>query len=105
MWDSFVVHVLHPEGNLSIYFTRLFLFYSLLLYDLVEQVSLLSILHDQIELLLCLNYLIQLDYEGMPKFFHDFQLSADSDNICVLEDKIFLQYFYSYMLLSELMES
>jgi hypothetical protein len=40
----------------------------------------------------------------MPEFFHDFQLSTDSDYVTVFEDKIFLKNFYCDLLVGKFME-
>lgn len=90
MGDTFRVKIIHSKNNLGVNFGSLSLFDSFLVDNLLKQITSLSVLHDKIKLFGSLNNLIQLYYKGMSQFFHDFKFPSDSNNICVLEDKIFL---------------
>lgn len=93
MNHPFWVEVLQSEGNLSIYDGGLGLVYSFFVDDFIKKVSALGVFHDEVELFGGFNDLVQLDDEGMPEFFHDFEFTCDSNDICVLEDEIFFEYF------------
>lgn len=66
----------------------------LLVNDLVEEVTTLCVLHDEVELFRGLDDLVELDDKGVSQFFHYLELSGYSDDIGVLKDKVFLENLY-----------
>ena len=97
MGYTFFVNILHSKCNLRVYAGSLFFFDSLLFDNFFKQISSLGVLHNEVKFLLGLYDFVELDYEGMPKLFHDFKFSTDPDDIIVLKDEIFFEYFYCYI--------
>lgn len=66
------------------------LFNSLISHNVVKQLSSACILHNQIELLWSLNYLIELNNVGMSNEFEDMNFSCDSLHVTYILDLVLL---------------
>ena len=53
---------------------------------IIEELTILAILHDQEKLALSLNNFVKLDYVRMPNLFEDLDLSAYSLDILLIFD-------------------
>jgi len=60
-------------------------------YNIVEEFTILAVLHDEEELTLSLNDLVQLDDVGMPDLLEDLDLAADSLNVFLVFNSWFLK--------------
>ena len=63
-------------------------------YNIVEEFTILAVLHDEEELTLSLNDLVQLDDVGMPDLLEDLDLAADSLNVFLVFNSWFLKNLY-----------
>jgi len=70
---------------------------ALVLDDVVEELSVGSELHDEVELLLGLNDFVELDNGRVPHNFQDVDLPLHSLNVRYIADLVFLQDFYGYL--------
>ena len=60
---------------------------------MLKQLSARTIFHDQVEIVVVFDHLIQLNDVRMPNFFQDCDFSIYSVNIGLILDFIFFQYF------------
>ena len=60
---------------------------------MLKQLSARTIFHDQVEIVIVFNHLIELNDMRMPDFFQDCDFSIYSVNIGLILDFIFFQYF------------
>ena len=72
MSDSFLMNILHSDNQLSVNVCSLLFLDPLFLDNFFEQIPSFSIFHDEVKLLLCFDYLIELDNKGMSQFFENF---------------------------------
>ena len=66
---------------------------SLVLHDVVKQFAATCILHDQVELLRCLNDLVELDDVRVPDHLQDVDLPRDSLHVVHVLYLVLLKYF------------
>ena len=60
-------------------------------YNIVEELTILAVLHYEEELTLSLNDLVQLDDVGMPDLLEDLDLTTDSLNVFLVFNSWFLK--------------
>ena len=82
MNDLQPVNVLNSRKQLMKEFTSFQLFDPGILHYIIKELSTIGILHYQIQLLLGLDYLVELDDTWMPNYLQDVNLSGDSLDIC-----------------------
>ena len=99
------VKVLYPVYDLLEKPTRFFFFDSLLLHNVVEELSPRSVLHYQVQFSWVLENFIQLDYIGMANKFQDVYFSSYSFNISHVLDLVLLQNLRRHLLRTQLMLS
>ena len=74
MADSKLVNIINAGNQFLEVFARLLLLKSLILDNQVKELTALDELHDQVEVLLCLDNLINLDNIGMVELLQYFDL-------------------------------
>ena len=105
MDDVELVEVLNSSDDLMKELESLRLFYSLVLDDVIEELSSISILHDQVKLLWRLNDLIQLDNIWVADHLKNVDFTSDSLDIVHVLYLIFLQNFDSDSFIGQLVNA
>lgn len=98
MNDAKLMKVFNACYDLMEEFASLCLFDSLVLHDVVKELASTCILHDQVELLGCLDNFIKLNNMRMTNEFEDVNLSGDPFNITDILYFLLLKYFDSDLL-------
>ena len=80
-------------------FTSFQLFYPCILHYIIKELASIGVLHNQIQLLLSFDYLIELYDARMPYYFQDMNLSGNSLDICNVGNTIFLQDLYRNLII------
>lgn len=95
------MQVFDPRNYLVEELACFWLFNSLILNNVIEQLAAASVLHDQVELFGSLDYLkrtvllvekpyfIKLDYIGVPNQLENVDFSCDSLHVCDILDLVF----------------
>ena len=71
--------------------------------DIVKQLTTVCVLHDHIELLLCLNNFIELYNVGVAHLLKNLDLPGNSFDVLLVMNFIFLENFDSHLFSSESM--
>ena len=79
--NSILVQVLYAKQNLMEEFASLGVRNSLWSHDAVEELTPTCVLHNQVELSLSFNYLIELDHVRVADLFQNFDFSSNPVNI------------------------
>lgn len=93
--DSELVDVVDARNELLEVLACLLFLQFLVLHNEVEQLAALHELHDQIEVLLRLNDLVDLHHVGMVQLLQYLDLSTDALHVLFLFNTRFFQYFDS----------
>ena len=101
MADFNLVEVLYAREELLVEFAGFFVLQSFLLDDELEELATTGILHDQEELPVGFDDLVELDDVGVPHYLQDLDLSSHSFNVCFVNDLFFLEYFDCHFLSGE----
>ena len=101
MDDVELVKVLNSSDDLMKELESLRLFYSLVLDDVIEELSSISILHDQVKLLWRLNDLIQLNNIWVADHLENMNFTSNSLYIVHVLYLVFLQNFDSDSFISQ----
>jgi len=67
--------------------------------DVIEQLAGVRVLHNEVELALRLDDLVQLNYSGVSDLLQNFDFSSDSFNVHLILDLALLKYFNGDLLL------
>ena len=86
MADTRFVDILNAGNKLLVHSDRRFFVESLMGHDIIEELAILAILHDQEKFAFSLNNFVKLDYVRMPNLLKDLDLSAYSLDILLIFD-------------------
>ena len=95
MADTWFVDILNARNKLLVHSDCSFLVESLMWHYIIEELTILAILHDQEKFAFSLNNFVKLDYVRVPNLFKDLDLSAYSLDILLIFDTWLLQDLYS----------
>ena len=105
MHDVQLVKVLDPGDDLVEEFESLWFLHALVLHDVVEKFSTVSILHDQVELLGRLNDFVELNDVWVSDHLQDVNLSCHPLDVVHILDLILLKYLDGYFLPTRLVSA
>lgn len=97
MHYSKFVSIFDSTDDLFKYFTGFLFIHFLFADNIVEQLTILHVLHHQEEMFGGFNDFIKLDDVGMSDQFQNVNLPADSLHICYVYYTIFFQNFDSHL--------
>ena len=92
--DAELVDVVDAGDQLLEILASLPFFESLVLHDQVEKFAALHELHDQVEILLCLDNLVDLHNVGMVQLFENFDFTANALDVFLFFDTGLFKYFH-----------
>lgn len=98
--DAQFVNVLYAGDDLLVHFGSFILLEPAVFDDVLEELSARTILHDQVQVIIVFNHLVQLNDVRVPDFLEDCDFSVDSVNIGLILDFIFFQYFDGHLVAS-----
>lgn len=67
--------------------------------DVIEKLTGIGMLHYQVKLTFCLNYLVELYHSRMTYFLENFDLTSNAINVGLILNLILLQYLDCHFLL------
>ena len=105
MTDFVLVEILDTRKYLLEKFASVLFFESLPFHNKVEQLSASGMFHNQKQLPVRLNYLVELYHVGVSDYFEDLNLPGHAFNIGLVLDLVFLENFDGYLFPSECMSS
>lgn len=86
MADTRFVDILNARNKLLVHSDRRFFVESLMRHYIIEELTILAILHDQEKLAFSLNNFVKLDYVRVPNLLKNLDLSAYSLDILLIFD-------------------
>jgi len=86
MADTRFVDILNARNKLLVHSDRRFFVESLMGHYIIEELTILAILHDQEKLAFSLNNFVKLDYVRVPNLLKNLDLSAYSLDILLIFD-------------------
>ena len=90
MHDAKFVDILNAWDDLLVHFAGFLLFKSSILDNMLEQLTTRTILHDQVQVVVVLNHLVQLNDVRVSHFLKDRDLTVDAVNIRLVFYFVFL---------------
>ena len=97
--------VLDATDYLLVHLGSFVLFEPSVLNDMLEEFAPRAVLHDEVEVVVVLDHLIQLDYLWMPHFLEDRNFPVDAFNVRMVLDFVLLKNFDGYLVTSQNMSS
>ena len=105
MDDVELMEVFNTSDDLVEEFEGLRLLNTLVLHDIVEELTSIRIFHDQIELLWRLNDFVKLDDVWVSNHFENMDFSRNSFNIINILDLVFFENFNRHSFIRKLMDT
>ena len=89
--------ILNTRNELQVEFTSLFFGESGVSDDVVEELASIAVLHDHIELFLCLDDFVQLNHIWVTHLLKDFYFSCYPLNVLLIMNLVFFEDFNGHL--------
>lgn len=97
------VDILNAREDLSVHLARLGLFQPSILDNVLEELAARTVFHDQVQVVIVFNHIIELNDVWMPDFLENCDLTVDSFQVCMVLYLLFLEYFDRHLFVSGIM--